>query len=203
VLANVLDTVLKLLHPFMPFVTEAVWQTIKRERDPDLIVAPWPGTHADLRQPKAVRDFERLRELVQGLRNLRADYGVPASKRITVALPNDPLLKSCTDVVGMLARITPATTPTLEGAVTRTLAGWTVAASVGTFVDVQKESVRIGKELEKLRSLLEGIRARLKSKIFTDKAPAKVVTREKERELELAAKVGTLERLSSELADLG
>ncbi|MFO0702967.1 MAG: valine--tRNA ligase, partial [Candidatus Andersenbacteria bacterium] len=74
VLASCLDTVLRLLHPFMPFVTEAVWQTIKQANDSDLIVAAWPGTDPDLRQPKAVRDVERLRQLVGGLRTLRADY---------------------------------------------------------------------------------------------------------------------------------
>jgi len=201
VLANVLDTVLKLLHPFMPFVTEAVWQTIKRpgtNGDPDLIVAPWPEANKDLRQPKAVQEVEHLRELVQGLRNLRSDYSIPASTPMQVAMPSGEF----DDVITKLAKVEFATTPTLDGAVTRTLAGQTVAASVGTFVDVKNESARIGKELDKLRSIHEGIRARLKSKIFTQKAPAKVVESERTRGKELAGKITSLERIAAELADL-
>jgi valyl-tRNA synthetase len=60
----------------------------------------------------------------------------------------------------------------------------------------------VSKELEKLRSLHEGVKARLKSKIFTGKAPAKVVEREREREVEFASKVAALERIAAELADL-
>ncbi|MFO0702400.1 MAG: hypothetical protein U0514_00740, partial [Candidatus Andersenbacteria bacterium] len=134
---------------------------------------------------------------------LRADYKVPAATPIKVALPDDELLRAHQDVVEKFARVELATTPALEGAVSRTLASWPIAASVGSYVDVAKEHARIEKELAKLTSLLEGVRARLKSKIFTGKAPATVVERERVREGELAEQVATLQRLAAELADLG
>lgn len=202
VLVATLETVLRLLHPYMPFVTEAVWQARKKPNDPDLIVTPWPVSDDQLKQPAAVHDVERLRILIGGMRTLRADYSIAATTPIEVAMPEVPLLRDNAKIIEKLARIKFATTPALAGAVSRRLADWNVAASVGALVNVAKERERITKELEKLRSLLEGIRARLKSKIFTTKAPQKVVARERERADEFASKVQSLERIAAELTEL-
>ncbi|MFH0830552.1 MAG: valine--tRNA ligase [Parcubacteria group bacterium] len=206
VLLAVLEQVLTLLHPFAPFVTEVLWQELKKAdpeiaRRPDLIVASWPSSNKALRNPTAARTFGELRALVTALRAVRADYHIEPKKVVTVTLIKGTLPKSQTAMVEKLARIALTDGRTGKG-VTRTAGSWKFVADVTAHADIKREHARVSKELAKLTQVLASLEKRLKNKTFVSKAPASVIVKERERQTELSKRVTELTNLVQELGQL-
>jgi valyl-tRNA synthetase len=202
ILLLVLEEVLKLIHPFAPFISEVLWTQLKAKDDNPLIITSWPIAALQLENKKAAADFDTLRALIVGLRTLRADYRVPPSTIIKVVLPDNQLLNIHADLIAALARVEISKTTTLSGAMTRTINGHPVAAQLGEHINTKKEHTRITRELAQTEKVWKGISGRLKSKVFVTKAPAKVVAKEKERAVELEKKVADLKQRLEELSQL-
>jgi valyl-tRNA synthetase len=191
VLVHAFDAALRLLHPVVPFITEALWQRLpeRAAKDAELLaVASWPRVSGDY--PRGV-EFERVRETVEALRAMRAEYAVPPGKTVfaVIAPAATPEVYSdeC-ELIGQLARATVKVPGRVDGPATHTVLrdGTDVALSLGGLVDVEQERTKIETELTQLDKQLAALRGRLDNEKFIAKAPPQVVEAERVKEREWA-----------------
>jgi valyl-tRNA synthetase len=216
VLAYVLERALRLLHPFMPFVTEAVWQQLtSRLPEPAqerlggdgraLIVANYPTLEDGAVDEKAEGEIETVVELVRAVRNLRAEFRVNSSQRIP-AVVNSPgmadVMGEEAAAIGALAMIEPLTLGQAEGdaAASLVLKHSTVTVPLAGVVDIDAEIKRLNEELATLARGAKGLEGRLSNEQFLAKAPDAVVEKERER---LASLKERRQRVSDILGRLG
>lgn len=203
--AWVLDQILKLLHPFMPFITEELWLNIADKRDTHLITAPWPDLSNALVDKAATQDIAWLQTLITNLRSVRADMNIPPSKKaplLMLADTLDPRLAYYAGQLSPMARVDGVETASEapKGALQTIVDGVTYAIPLDGLIDKGAETARLTKEAEKAQSEIDKIDKKLSNKAFTDKAPEKVVNLQKERR---AGYVAELEKLNEALANLG
>ncbi|MDW8327588.1 MAG: valine--tRNA ligase [Anaerolineales bacterium] len=187
-LVHVLDQTLRLLHPFVPFITEAVWQKLPRlpGDPPALIIAPWP--QAGPVDAEALADFEHLRALVRGIRNIRAEKRVEVTKRIPaiiVAGEKAGWLRHQSAIISALAKIDDSRLMIVEhlndkpkNAVALVEGATEVYLPLEGMVDLNAERARLEKELAALSAQIAKSEGLLASN-FVNKAPAPVVERER------------------------
>ena len=210
VLAYVLERSLRLLHPFMPFVTEAIWQNLPGMAGDNrsIMVTRWPEL-VGRQDADAEADFGRVQEVVRSVRNVRSEYDVPAARRISAEISAGefvPLLQSTLPVIAMLARMDPgavtiaADVPAPEKAATLAVAGMTIYLPLAGLVDLDAERRRIQAEIDNVDKQLQRIVGLLGNPGFIDKAPATVVERERAKQAELQ---GTRAQLVERLGELG
>ncbi len=187
VLVYVLDQTLRLLHPFMPFITEEIWQSLPHEGDA-LIVASWPVYREDQEFKAEQEQMESVMNAIRTIRNRRAEMNVPPSKKAALyVLTSKP--KAFAEGEGFIQRLAYADQVTmldkepenLDGMVCCTTSDAKLYIPMGQLVDVAKELERIGKELEKARKNLAGIEGKLSNEKFTARAPEAVVNAEREK----------------------
>ena len=181
VLVYVLDQILRLLHPFMPFITEEIWQSLPHEGDA-LIVAQWPEYREELAFKAEENLMESVMAAIRAIRNRRSEMNVPPSKKAALYV-----LTSKPDVFkegeGFIERLAYADSVTLLDAEPADLNGMVTCATsdaklyipMGQLVDVEKELERIAKELEKARKNLSSLEGKLNNENFVSRAPANVV----------------------------
>ena len=218
VLCYVLTETLKLLHPFMPFITEEIWQALPRQpgsgHEGDyLMLQQWPEHRAGLDFPEEEKAMELIMDAIRGVRARRAEMNVPPSKKaqLTVStLERDvftqgiPFLKrlayaSDVTVVGV-ADAGSDDAMTAQGMVTVTTHAARIFMPLAELVDLEKEKARIQKELDKNRKELDKLETKLQNPGFVNKAPAQVVEAEKERAEKLRALIAKLEESAAALA---
>jgi valyl-tRNA synthetase len=211
VLYHVLERTLALLHPYVPFVTEAIWGHLPRRADdaPALIVARWPIAGA--RDSQAERAFELVQELARGIRNVRAEYDVPPGKRIPalVSLGDFALDASeASSLLAALARLDPETLrieaapePPQESYAT-VVAGEGVEAwlPLAGLVDLERERERLAGSIAAAAGEVERLTHVLSNDAFTARAPEAVVQRERDKLEEARARLATLEERLAALA---
>jgi valyl-tRNA synthetase len=210
VLLTVLERALRLLHPFMPFVTEALWQALPQavRQGEALIVAPWPLQNAALLDDDAEAQMALLMDLIRGIRNVRAEYNVEAGRRVAATVAagaSAPVIAARRDVLAFLAHldadaldIVAACEPVAQSA--SVLAGDVVVyLPLAGLVDLDAERARLQKALDNLDGRINGSRQRLAGP-FAAKAPADIVQREREN---LAAMEAEAAQLREQLARLG
>jgi valyl-tRNA synthetase len=190
-LVYALDSCLRLLHPFMPFVTEELWQRLPHE-GPSLMISFWPQRDDEPLpvDTEALDQFSSLQDLVRSVRNARAEYRVePAKKVAATILASGELAKALeaeADAVAFLARVDPkllsfaapesATSADDDSAVRLVVGdGLEALLPLAELVDADKERKRLGKQQTKLEADIGKLEARLNAPGFADKAPAKVV----------------------------
>lgn len=213
-LVTVLDQSLRLLHPFIPFVTEELWQHLKgameargRTWPKALIIAPWPSVTANLIDPAAEAQFERLQALVRAIRNVRTEYKVEPQKRfVALVAAGDQVdfWMAQRDILIQLARLDGAQlviaetlTPPTQ-AVTLLVGGVTCYLPLADLVDLTAERARLQKELAQVVNDVQRVERTLANRGFVDRAPIEVVARERARLEELNQQRANLEeRLSS------
>ena len=200
VLVYVLDQTLRLLHPFMPFITEQIWQSIPHEGDA-LIVAKWPQFCEALKFQEEEAQMESVMNAIRAIRNRRADMNVPPSKKAALyILTSKPQV--FTEGEGFIQRLAYADQVTMltsepeniDGMVCCTTADAKLYIPMGQLVDVSKELERIDKELEKARKNLAGILGKLNNENFTARAPEAVVAAEREKAEKAQALIAQLEQ---------
>jgi len=212
-LCGTLEKSLRLLHPFMPFVTEELWQNLKQRlpcRMPDsIMVAPYPLADERTFAPGAERVMESVIEVVRSVRNVRAQYEVKSSKWIEARVYADELLSSLTAEAGVietLAKVRPLTilgrqqrAPMKDKALVLVLKEAEVVVPLAGVIDRLAEEQRLVKESEEIIARIAQLEARLKDGAFLSKAPPQVVAKEKEK---LAVLEDKVRRLRQELSQL-
>ena len=199
VLVYVLDQILRLLHPFMPFITEEIWQSIPHEGEA-LIIAQWPEYREDLAFKAEEAQMESVMSAIRAIRNRRTEMNVPPSKKAALQiLTSKPQV--FTEGEGFLQRLAYADEVTLldaepadlNGLVTITTADAKLYIPMGQLVDVAKEIERITKELEKNQKFLASLNSKLSNEKFVSRAPEAVVAAEKEKAAKTADLIAQLE----------
>ena len=199
VLVYVLDQTLRLLHPFMPFITEEIWQSLPHEGEA-LIIAKWPEYSADLAFKAEETQMESVMSAIRAIRNRRTEMNVPPSKKAALyVLTGKPQV--FTEGEGFLQRLAYADVVTLlnaepenlDGMVTITTADAKLYIPMGQLVDVAKEIERISKELEKNKKFLASLNGKLSNEKFVSRAPEAVVAAEREKAAKTADLITQLE----------
>ena len=181
--AWVMDQILKALHPFMPFITEEIWGSLRTDRDTDLIVADWPTQDAGLIDAHAAQEINWVIGLVSDIRTARAEMNVPAGAKLTMlvqgaATNTKQVLDNQDDVIRRLARLEKinlydGVAP--KGAVQVVVGEATCFLPLAGVIDVAAEKARLNKNLDKLLKEIGGISGRLNNEAFMAKAPENVV----------------------------
>ena len=209
VLVYVLDQMLRLLHPFMPFITEEIWQSLPHDGEA-LIVAAWPEYKEELALKEEEDQMESVMDAIRAIRNRRAEMNVPPSKKAALfVLTAKPQIFA--EGEGFLQRLAYADAVTmlenepenLDGMVTITTADAKLYIPMGQLVDVAKELDRIGKELEKNRKFLASLEAKLSNEKFVGRAPEAVVNAEREKAAKTRDLITSLEESFAAMQKLG
>jgi valyl-tRNA synthetase len=210
VLASVIDHVLRLLHPVMPFVTEALWRVLTGApggRD-SLMVASWPTADASLADPESIRRFEVIQDLVTEVNRFRSQNSIKPSARFPVMITSSEgaLLADEGALIGSLAGLSdvvvvdhlddaPGTSTVLFGA------GRAQVELTG-LIDVDAEVARLEKERARAEDDLARVGGKLANAGFVDRAPTDVVQRERDKLDELGRVIEQLDARIGALAGL-
>ena len=208
VLVYVLDQVLRLLHPFMPFITEEIWQSLPHE-GPALIVAQWPQYRQELAFSAEESHMESVMEAIRAIRARRTEMNVPPSKKAALyILTSKPNVYA--EGEGFIQRLAYADTVTLltaepenlDGMVTITTADAKLYIPMGQLVDVAKELERIAKELADARKFLTSVEGKLSNEKFVSRAPEAVVDAERQKAQKTRDLIAQLEQSEAAMKKL-
>ncbi len=199
VLCYVLTEMLKLLHPFMPFITEEIWQALPHEGD-FLMMQNWPVASEAMNFPDEEKAMELIMDAIRAIRARRSEMNVPPSKKahLTVATGEGEVFALGVPFLKKLAyasevEIVPTgEAPDAAGKVAVVTHAAQMFIPLGELVDLEKEKARVEKELKKQSAELDKLNAKLSNPGFVNKAPANVVEAEKERAVQLAELVAKL-----------
>jgi valyl-tRNA synthetase len=208
VLVDTLDQILRLLHPFMPFITEEIWQHIPSS-DKSLVMASFPRARKDLRDEEAEREMRFLQEAIVGIRTIRAENRIPPKKKVDLFVrvqderkvgkkAEAEIIRHTKEYIQTLANIRqveilehfPKEKKLLKG-----IAGsWEIAIPIeeGVF-NLDQEKQRLEKELSKIKLDIDKIETRLKNTNFLDRAPKEVIKEAKGKLRDLQGKKTKLE----------
>ena len=208
VLWYVLEQLLRLLHPFMPFITEEIWQALPGLGTGDsgpgktIMQAAYPEFRETLSFPEAAGRMERVMAVVSAIRNIRGEMEVPPSKQIAAILScgsgeSRALMKHHESAVMGLARVSDLAIglglDKPEDASIQVAGDVQIYVPLKGLVDVEAEEQRLVKEIGKVEKEIEAFSKKLENPSFVDRAPAEIVAREKEKLAEVAAKKQVLE----------
>jgi valyl-tRNA synthetase len=207
-MAWVLDQCLVMMHPFMPFVTEALWGQIAVR--PTLVChADWPGYGAELVDPAADAEMNWVIGLIEEIRSVRAQMHVPAGVRTTLveldlAPAQAEALERNRPLVARLGRVErfERATEARKGAVTITREGGTFCLPLADVIDIAAERERLKKALDKLGKEANGIRGKLGNAAFVAKAPEEVVDEQRARLEATEEEIAILAAAEARLAGL-
>jgi valyl-tRNA synthetase len=205
VLVYVLDQVLKLLHPFMPFITEEIWQALPHEGE-SIMIAKWPEADERLHFPAEEEELETVMDAIRAVRNRRAEMNVPPSKKSTLYVVTEHQ-KAFRDGQAFITKLAYAeelfvsdTAPEgHEDMVLAVTADAKLYMPMEQLVDFEKELARIAKEQANAEKNLQRIEAKLSNQGFLAKAPEAVVNSEKEKAEQLRKLLSQLEQSAARL----
>jgi valyl-tRNA synthetase len=190
VLAQTFDVALRLLHPVMPFVTEALWRRFPgRAETASISVALWPGSDARARDDEALRQFGLVQEVVGAIRAIRAEYGVPPGQavRAYVSAENPSVSDALRQERSTVLRLAKLSDLSLGESGERVGGhavlsdGTAVFVPLGEAIDVGRECGRLGGEVDRLIRLVESQEKKLGNQQFVSRAPSDVVERERQK----------------------
>ncbi len=207
-LKSVLIDALKLLHPYMPFITEEIFCTLQSEEE-SIMISRWPEYSEDKNYPKEEKDIEIIKEAVRGIRNIRTEMNVAPSKKATVYVVSEDEGIRSTFEEGKLffATLSYASevlvqkdkTGIADDAVSVMIAGAALYIPFAELVDIQAEIERLTKEEKRLAGEIARCEGMLKNEKFISKAPEAKVAEEKEK---LAKYTNLAEQVKARLVQL-
>jgi len=210
VLAHVLSTSLRLLHPFMPFITEELWTHLRpANASPSVMIAPWPTVDKTYFNYEAEKAFEQFQQVVTGIRMTRIELNIPVNEQLKLSIvaasvDTQKLFKDRLAKLRFLAgideiRFLNERKPVMEAARICVDSNIDIYLHYSGLLNVAKVRERLAKQAETLAAQLHGVVTRLANQEFTSKAPAEIVEGEKTKQTQLQT---TLERLKNHLAAL-
>lgn len=207
VLAYVLDRTMRLIHPFMPFISEEIWQHLPHEGE-TITLAAWPAYDEALEDPQAVAEMNLLMDVIRAVRNIRAEVNVPMSKKVELIIKagneetlsiisrNDNYIGRFCNTSSFEAGLNPATPDKVMSAV---VTGAELLLPLSGLIDIEQEIARLEKEVQTLNSEVERVEKKLSNQGFVAKAPAKVIEEERAKQADYSAK---REKVLARIAEL-
>jgi len=211
VLTKVLDVILRLVHPFMPFVSEEIWQKLPDRTNSSIMVSPYPEREEIFIDEGAEKQMKLVIEVVGGIRNLRGEMNIPPSQNVEIILLSEveetrARLNNNRIYIENLAGLSKLSIH--RGMVKRESIVATIVDQVeillpaGGVIDLRKERGRLEKEIKKIDKDLTFIKTKLSNKAFLEKAPQDIVTKEKTKEKGLMEKKKKLQKNLNKLTDI-
>lgn len=195
------EDILKILHPFMPFLTEELWHQIKeRSAEEALIIAAWPK--AKTFEAKPIAEAAQIFEVVSQIRNIRSSKGISPKEvfALTVNTKQPELYSSFEAVLKKLANLSELSFgEKVDNAVSFVVKADECFIPMGEQIDVEKEKENLLKELEYTKGFLNSVMKKLSNERFVAGAPAEVVENEKKKQADAEAKIKTLEEALAKL----
>ncbi len=187
VLTRVLRQTMELLHPFMPFLTEEIWQALPHLGE-SVMVAQWPHPSEKLQFKGAEKEMGLIIDVVRAIRNMRQEANVPPARKVPAiligAFENREILERNLDYLSNLAglescRILDENAPKSEKSVSAVAGGVTIFLPMAGLVDIAKEKERYSKELNQLEVEIHKLATRIENPAFSRKAPPEIVAKER------------------------
>ena len=197
VLVYVLDQILRLLHPFMPFVTEKIWQTIPHEGE-TVMLQSYPTFKPELDFPEAAAEMRRIMEAIKAVRTRRSEMNVPPSRKAKVYVATK-FPKTFEDGKAFIIKLASASDVEvsdsfdIDGAVTIITADAKIYIPMDELVDKEAELARLNKELAQVKKFLAQSEGKLNNQGFVSKAPAAVVEGVKQQAAKEREKIAMIE----------
>jgi valyl-tRNA synthetase len=188
-LLYVFEGALRLLHPFMPFITEELWQNLPHKGE-SIVVAPYPEFGPDLLDETAEAQAELVQEIIIKVRNIRSEMGVDARRTVSLRVATSDkqlgsLLSDAREYIFKLAQVTQMdVVPQLSAnrlAARAVARGLAIEVPLEGLIDVDAERARLNKEMEKVRREIESLERKLSNASFIDRAPKEVVEENRRR----------------------
>jgi len=212
VLVHALEASLRLLHPYMPFITEELWQNLKKQQGwieaESIMVAAYPEADKKAVDPAAEDEMEAIIDIIRSIRNVRAQYKVESPRWIEAQIHTDSLLRQTiapyAEAIKKLARANPVTFPeggtegkTGDNTLVLPLTQSTVVIPMESMFDPEAEKKRLRTEIEKSQTEIARLETRLGDQAFLAKAPAAVIEKERQKLYTLSDKLEKLKQQSS------
>jgi valyl-tRNA synthetase len=204
----VLEQILRLLNPFMPYITEEIFTSIaKREKGERLLTSDWPTYVPSLVHQEAVDEINWVTKFISEIRSARADMNVPAGAKIVLLVKDasaqtqgrikeyEPILKQ----MARLSDITMTDKPAAKGSIQCVVEESTLIMPIADIIDLDKERERLQKQIAKLEDDIRKVDQKLENKQFVDNAPQEILDEHRERK---TTALETLDKLSSALKQL-
>jgi valyl-tRNA synthetase len=213
-LVRVLETILRLNHPIIPFITEECWQYVAPlagKTGKTIMLQPYPEADSSKIDPQAETELEWVKTFISGVRRIRSEMDIPPGKPLSLLLQNasdiDRLLyDSNQSFIETLAKIENsewlATTDETPESATALVGEMKILIPLAGLIDKDAELARLEKEIGKLQSNVEKTTAKLVNKSFVDKAPAEVVAKERERLAEMSRAIEQLREQAEKIQAL-
>ncbi|MBP2644974.1 MAG: valS [Firmicutes bacterium] len=209
VLWHVLKGTLELLHPFMPFITEAIWQHLPHS-GVSIVTAAWPASQVEFIDEAAEAQMTILMDTIKAIRNMRSEVNVPPGRKSEVILQVSDewrqVFADNSDYLKTLAAAQPEIGSVIaekpENAMTAVVSGVEVYLPLKGLIDVEKETARLKKEFDALDKELSRITGKLANAGFVAKAPAEVIEKERAKERECRDKQTAINERLTYLANL-
>ncbi len=210
VLATVLVSAMKLLHPYMPFITEEIYQCLPHEAE-SIMISKWPVADENLIDPKAERGMNAIMDSIKAIRNMRAEVNANPGKKIPaimlvsedlreVVAHNDSYIKLLGGIDNLELRPLNGEKP--ENAMAAVVTGIEVYLPLAGLIDVEKETQRLSKELAAMEKDLQRAGGKLNNAGFLAKAPEDVIAKERAKYEELSGKIEAVKKRMAYLAEL-
>jgi len=207
VLAYVLDNTMRLLHPFMPFITEEIWQNLPHQGE-SITIAAWPQVDSSLSDQTAASEMKLLMDIIHSVRTIRAEVNTPMSKKIKMMLKarDEEVLAALEKNKHFIERfcnpeeleiainITPP-----EKSMSAVVTGAELFLPLAGLINIEEEIVRLEKEWDKWNKEVERVQKKLSNEKFISKAPQSIVDEERAKEKDYLEKRATVEERLKEI----
>ncbi|MFS0875536.1 valine--tRNA ligase [Solibacillus isronensis] len=210
VLAHVLDNTMRLLHPFMPFVTEEIWQHLPHEGE-SITVAAWPTVNPAFNFTAEAGDMQLLMDIIRAVRNIRAEVNTPMSKKVPMTISaKDEQTSAVLEVnKGYIEKFCNPDGLTIGAnleapaqAMSAVVSGAEIFMPLAGLINIEEEIARLEKELDKWAKEVKLVSGKLSNERFVSKAPEALVATEREKLADYEAKYATVEKRIAELKNM-
>ncbi|MDR2621142.1 MAG: valine--tRNA ligase [Dysgonamonadaceae bacterium] len=198
------DALLKQLHPFMPFITEELWQALEERKPGDsIMISSLPVSEnlaASLSNRSIIADFEDVKEIIAKIRTIRTEKNIPIKESLVLQVMGtfNPVYYPVLQKMANLSAIE-ETTEKETGAVSFLVKTTEFAIPVGNAVNVEEELAKLKEELKYQQGFLQSVLGKLSNENFVSKAPAKVIEMERKKQADAESKIKTLQERVDEL----
>ncbi|MEW5757889.1 MAG: valine--tRNA ligase [Candidatus Omnitrophota bacterium] len=209
ILYKVLEKTLRILHPFMPFITEQIWQSLSGEKSESIMIASWPHLQKQFISKEIDSQMQVIIDLIASVRNLRAEIKIDPSKTIDLIIysKNKDIIKLLKENSGYIQKLGQVLNITFQEKEARPKNAVSAVSGKISFhiplegiIDIGKELLRVNKEIENIENFLKNSSTKLNNKDFLKNAPLEVIEKEKQKRIDLKEKLEKLKTYSKFLS---
>ncbi len=201
---SLFENILKMIHPFMPFISEELWQKIEPRQDGESIsISEFPVYNENKINEHSEKEIEFLQDIITAIRNIRGELNLPPSKKINIVLKSEAVSPLQVEYIKSLVRVEDVTVDINavkpRASASAVVKGSEIFVPLEGVIDLNVERERIGKELSRLKGAMIGVVKKLSNEKFVNNAPKDVVEKEKLKKADWESKIEKLEQFLKDL----